>query len=1260
MPTDPTELDEAIAQRYAQLADELDDETAYQVLVELADLLLHRAQTTGADVDEVIEVAGGLLDALADDSPARAAPLYQLGLAHALLGERGSTAEFRTAVGYLRQLRPLLDDSAPEVAEIVARIGLITAQLVINLDAFEHVDDALADLNTALGVLPESQLRSQVRFTRGLMHLTRYLSASGDEVDHRTATVDLGEALDELPEGQTADACHIGLAFLLLTKGFPAELRHGRIDAGVVDRTSLTLPTDELAEVRGHLDALSPASADSGAMTTLKVLFQAAGNIEDSTREDWETAISELDDAARDWPEDTPGKPEIAALQASFAAKIAEITGSSADADAATTQIAAAAAALPSDHPVRSLLLSGLRNTSVMPGKKLSDLDPVQQTSVVRRLEQALEYFPDDDPDRAAVLTPLASALLASVAGDRAQSPESLARIRELTEQAIRRGSADPVNTGINHFLLGVAAGFQAITDRAKDLLDSSMTHVRRADELLPADHNLRPLLMPWLSTMLTQRFMAYGGQEDLDAARYYAAGSDAHDFVARFTAAVSRISPHQYDSSTVDQAIADLADMLAEMSPTDVLRPRVASTLGSFRLLRSMLSGNEFSLDGVDHDEARSATAAVLDAVHQMPDHHIDQPNEVLGAAIACVGQALATRDLTLLNKGIAMMVEVCGKPDLYPRERRGALDALATALRTRYEFTRAPRDLSNAIDRFEQVLREFDLEPGAFETANLLNSLADCYFTRGDSVRRDQQRAVTTGLESLRERARNVLLQSSAHRALETATTATGEAAEVSRWCLAAGQPEAAVQALELGRGMVLHAATVEANIPTLLRDNGRAELADRWESEVGQQQPWDVGGDAAVRVADAALPSDLRYRVLEAFEGTVAEAQLLSPPPVADIAAGLRAARTQALVYLLPGVAVLVTADGRVERVESPQLTEDGPVAGFDRLQRERARRGDAVDEQWRPALEGVCDWAWTAVLNPVLDLVAAGSRERPLRIVLVPVGKLGTVPWHAARRRVPGGGVRYVCQDAIICYAASARQFVEAGRRETRSWDSEPVLVRMPELHWSRHEMGYIHDAYYRNGSYLGKPPDPKRRTRRREPLPKPAEVLAQLPTASLLHLACHATPAELPTESALLLGSGEVLPVQDILRQARDRPRDAAGALVVLAACASDLTDRQYDEVLTLSTAFLAAGAAAVVGTRWEVLDLPTAMFMIVFHHYLNTGYQDPANALRAAQLWMLDPRRRPLPDIPEELAAFFAEIDPAAPVHWAAFTYQGR
>ncbi|EQD81280.1 hypothetical protein N599_37130, partial [Saccharopolyspora erythraea D] len=530
----------------------------------------------------------------------------------------------------------------------------------------------------------------------------------------------------------------------------------------------------------------------------------------------------------------------------------------------------------------------------------------------------------------------------------------------------------------------------------------------------------------------------------------------------------------------------------------------------------------------------------------------------------------------------------------------------------------------------------------------------------------------------ESLRTRARDVLLQSSALRALNAARAALGEAASVARWCLETGRSENAVEALELGRGMVLHAATVDAGVPAMLRESGHDGLAERWEREAAESgpQPWDLpeGPPSPMRdLTGAPLPSDLRYRVLEALEGHGARTRLLTPPAVAEIAAALRDTDTRALVYLLPGedrepgIAVLVTDGGEVRPLHCPLLTaaDGSPVDRFDRLQRERASGpvSGELDSRWRQALGEVCDWAWTAVLNQVLDTVAAERRRRPSRIVLVPVGKLGAVPWHAARHRVPGGGVRYAFQDAVVRYAASARQFTETARRRRRAWDGEPALVRVAGsgLLWASEEIEDIHRRHYSHGVYLGR----RRRGGRRAPAPRPDDVRALLPGAnspgaSLLHLGCHADLAAVPVDSALRLGSGSALQVQDILRQARDRPADAPGGLVVLAACASDLTGREHDEALTLATAFLTAGAAGVVGARWNVDDLPTALVMVMFHHYLNSGCDDPATALRAAQAWMLDPRRALPEGVGARLAPELATIDPAEPGNWAAFTYQGR
>ncbi|MEV5529673.1 CHAT domain-containing protein [Streptomyces prunicolor] len=136
------------------------------------------------------------------------------------------------------------------------------------------------------------------------------------------------------------------------------------------------------------------------------------------------------------------------------------------------------------------------------------------------------------------------------------------------------------------------------------------------------------------------------------------------------------------------------------------------------------------------------------------------------------------------------------------------------------------------------------------------------------------------------------------------------------------------------------------------------------------------------------------------------------------------------------------------------------------------------------------------------------------------------------------------------------------------------------------------------------------------------------------------------------------GAGR-LSVREILHQARGRPTGAPGGLVVLDACVSDHTTGDFDEALTLSTAFLAAGATGVVGSRWEVPDGLTGLMMYVFHDRLRTG-ATPVRALREAQLWLLDPDRV-LPDgMPDPIADILRDGDPAALELWAAFACQGH
>lgn len=300
---------------------------------------------------------------------------------------------------------------------------------------------------------------------------------------------------------------------------------------------------------------------------------------------------------------------------------------------------------------------------------------------------------------------------------------------------------------------------------------------------------------------------------------------------------------------------------------------------------------------------------------------------------------------------------------------------------------------------------------------------------------------------------------------------------------------------------------------------------------------------------------------------------------------------------------------------------------------------------------------------------------------MRLVLVPCGRLGMVPWHGARGSVAGER-RFAVQDAVISYAATARQFVETAGRILPLPGSRPVIVAPhPELAFARALARGLACSTYPDTLLYGPAMSgrPGRGT--------PDEVLAHMPggtqPSSLLQLGTHARVCPDPLQSYLSLAAGERLTVERILEQGeRDahRPRgggsagaDAAG-LVVMPACGSDLSDVDHDEALALSTALLAAGWAGVVAARWNALDLRTSIMIYMFHHFLgelanSEGAVLPADALRLAQLWMLDENRSVPDGMPLLLAQPTRQAHPGGehedlelddPYSWAVLSAQGR
>ncbi|MYU10587.1 CHAT domain-containing protein, partial [Streptomyces sp. SID8361] len=334
------------------------------------------------------------------------------------------------------------------------------------------------------------------------------------------------------------------------------------------------------------------------------------------------------------------------------------------------------------------------------------------------------------------------------------------------------------------------------------------------------------------------------------------------------------------------------------------------------------------------------------------------------------------------------------------------------------------------------------------------------------------------------------------------------------------------------------------------------------------------------------------------------------------------------------------------------------------------------------------EGLCDWAGPAVLAPVLDALGAraeggrGAHDAPVRLVLVPCGNLGAVPWHAAR--LPGsrsGAPRpyaYACEAAVISYAASGGEFLRAARRGRMPAGERAVLVADPsgDLTWAQDEVTALRTAYYTGALLYGWHEDAPESA-----LGTPEDVLSHLPggpavpAASLLHLVVHGLAGLRPTDSALHLADPEdPVDAPDLadtpdpgrltVTRILDVPaaeRAAAGPLIVLSACETDLSSRDHDEALTPTTALLARGATDVVGSRWKVSDSASAALMVVFHHQLTVAGLAPPDALRAAQLWMLDHDRRPVPGLTGLLLAE-TQSDAgglARVVSWAGFIHQG-
>jgi hypothetical protein len=854
---------------------------------------------------------------------------------------------------------------------------------------------------------------------------------------------------------------------------------------------------------------------------------------------------------------------------------------------------------------------------------------------------------------------------------------EAAASLHVIMALDVASGTVDSLAAAIDHLNQAqrLAPGFEpvqsGVTAVFSEVLSTPMEMAGSLDDRDAADASQRRIL----------RELEERGEREQPAA-WYEQGGPRAQVTAMFSHPVMRQGQRARDEvsaafragdlARVDLALGRLDQYLRALPAEHEVRWAIELFIGEGWRIRGELSG-----DQQDVVRGLRAQLSAFELAEAGPVARLVILNGRARRLKACraIGLAWLTRDTQALSAALGQMPSLGDDPSMTPAEQADWAWKYGAALIAHHEIAGQPSDLDDGIARLEQATRQahqLDIGSAGHGPAQ---SLADAYWRRGDRSRRDPERAIDTGILALRRRAEAALLQSGAGQGLRlTRWHGLTQAVELVNWCLAEGRPGQAVEALELGRAVVLHTATVAADIPALLTAAGEEVLAIEWRTAAGRGIP-APGNALSPLLAETSdvpgggpleLPSALRRRVLGALRVTRAGRPLLAAPGLPELAEALRRAGTDAFVYLIPpsagndGRALLLSAQGSLEQLSLPGLGGTGPLDSYESAAQEAAKSGWDNLLAWHRALDTLCGWAWTAAVRPLLDHAARWKLNRPPRLVIIPVGRLSLVPWHAARTTRPDGRWHYALQDAVFCYAASAGQFTRAAARPARLPSAAPVLVSNPtgDLDMAQLEVTELLRRYYPGAAYLGQPEELATGPA------TPAGVLCRLPggslpLASLLHCGCHASVAESLAESYLLLSGDQQLRVADILGQAQRHDQASPGFLAVLSACMTDLANRDYDEALTLASALLAAGACGVVGARWPVPDRATAPFMVMFHHFINGGHPHPADALRAAQLWMLD-TARPVPDgLPESLNHAANHPSLARPYSWAAFTYQG-
>ncbi|AEB45355.1 CHAT domain-containing protein [Micromonospora maris] len=1137
--------------------------------------------------------------------------------------------------------------TSPTGEESTAYARMLLGVLLLN--RYDNGSKDVPDLDQAIALLAESLARLSPDTTAHYFLactelVAAYLEAAGLRED-RTSVESAIQAAD-----RAVEACPPGDAMRrhLLRHQAEAYAALWRLDA---DPANLTRAIDRWRAARAEDD-------DPLCQVALAELLYAAGDLDSLTEAValWEQALPSVPRPRWVWVH--LGATHLARWE------LAEVPGSL-DAAARCLDHALTEGETPDEllsvHVMRVIVVRALlgHESARDPDRAPPGLHRVRE--ILDEGGRALDDAPDSSPHDRALLAAVLLRCELSYVLQALVEPDS-PRMHHLLAVGRMGGADQPADiTLVLDLVEGILRQFDQVSRSDSTPDDGLPTFLRIvADErMTEAD---RTLLRSVLPNFLQAR-----------AARYF--DDRPHRAAQAMAAALAR--GHSQTAAVIEaQMLAAVSEALGRGRLGDVEGMRTATRravalrrrLGPSRLNAAMLDPLvRLCEDLVDNIDGRGIRPQPPVPLPPGPPTHSATLSVLVGGVQ--VMAALRRADLPLLRQWADYLTDLAGR---FPQHHVLRIGSLATAAKAQFPLAvlGQRQAAASAVAILEQATAEAGTNMAIW--AELVHDLAYALRLAGDP---DRARARRLGLDGLHGRARRVLLQAGTDYAMGTAREAAATATTVARWCLQDQADDDLVTALDAGRGLVLHAATASRNVAELLEEAGQAELATEWRQTGGLGRDQLTGAALASVLAAGEIPDDLRLRVLDALDLTT-HGPLAQVRP-GEISSALTALEADALVYLVPaappvpGLAVVVPSVGEVEILELCDLVagDNAPVRrllraafGADlagagrRAPRDAGPVGGPRPPSAGTAIDDLCRWAWRAAMSHLVAHLRPPDSAGPARVVLVPMGVLGLVPWHAAYRETTSGR-RYAVHDLVVSYSPSARLLCTAAARPVQPIRSALVVGDpLGDLPFAGIEAQAIHRRFHPEGRYLGGPADDSGH------LARPEAVLEWVRTvgagSSLLHLACHGrVDPTRPADSHLVLADG-LLPARDLLEVSRLAALDLGQ--VFLAACTTNLAGGLPDEAFSLATAFLAAGAQTVFGSLWSVPDVGTSLLMYQVHHFLYEQGCAPAEALHRAQLWMLDPDREPPEGMPAELATHCSRVDNAAPLAWAAFTHLGR